>query len=91
MKHAAKTIGLFEAKTKLSALVQSVKLGESFVITVRNSPVAELRPITPERLPLTVGCGLRPGYRMADDFNAELDDFALGAPLPKSKKARPRK
>lgn len=38
-------IGLFEAKTRLSELVRQVKTGESFIITQRGEPVAELAPI----------------------------------------------
>ncbi len=38
-------VGLFEAKTHLSELVRQVKVGESFLITQRGEPVAELGPI----------------------------------------------
>jgi len=38
-------IGLFEAKTRLSELVRQAKAGESFIITERGKPVAELTPI----------------------------------------------
>ena len=38
-------IGLFEAKTRLSELVRQVKMGESFIITQRGEPAAELMPI----------------------------------------------
>lgn len=38
-------IGLFEAKTRLSELVRQVKAGESFIITQRGEPAAELGPI----------------------------------------------
>ena len=38
-------IGLFEAKTRLSELVRQVKAGESFIITQRGQPAAELTPI----------------------------------------------
>jgi len=38
-------IGLFEAKTRLSELVRQVKAGESFTITQRGEPAAELTPI----------------------------------------------
>jgi len=37
------TIGLFEAKTHLSAIIEKVRNGESFTITHRGKPVAELR------------------------------------------------
>jgi prevent-host-death family protein len=38
-------IGLFEAKTRLSELVRKVRTGESFIITQRGEPAAELTPI----------------------------------------------
>jgi prevent-host-death family protein len=38
-------IGLFEAKTRLSELVRQVKAGESFIITHRGEPAAQLTPI----------------------------------------------
>jgi prevent-host-death family protein len=38
-------IGLFEAKTRLSELVRQVKTGESFIITQRGEPAAQLTPI----------------------------------------------
>ena len=37
-------IGAFEAKTRLSQLLQRVQAGERFVITRHNRPVAELIP-----------------------------------------------
>ena len=41
-------VGLFEAKTHLSALVEQARSGQSFVITVRGVPTARLVPITAE-------------------------------------------
>lgn len=38
-------VGLFEAKTHFSELVRKTKEGESFIITQRGEPVAELGPI----------------------------------------------
>jgi prevent-host-death family protein len=38
------TIGLFEAKTKLSEIVQKAAAGERFTITVRGKPAAEIGP-----------------------------------------------
>ncbi len=45
------TVGIFEAKTKLSALVERVERGEELVITRRGKPVAKLVP--PDRKPAT--------------------------------------
>jgi prevent-host-death family protein len=38
-------VGAFEAKTHLSELLAAVENGESFTITRRGKPVAELRPL----------------------------------------------
>ncbi len=39
------TVGAYEAKTKLSALLQRVEAGESIVITKHGRPVAQLNPV----------------------------------------------
>ena len=67
-------IGAFEAKTRLSELLDNVSRGRVYRITKRGTPIAELRPIT-------TGPG-RPSFGadrgrvvMADDFDAPLDDL----------------
>jgi prevent-host-death family protein len=40
-----KQIGAFEAKTRLSELLDRVDHGQTYVITKRGRPVAELRPV----------------------------------------------
>ena len=49
-ENAMTEIGLFEAKTRLSELVRQVKAGESFIITQRGKPAAELTPIRHKEL-----------------------------------------
>ena len=47
------TIGAFEAKTHLAALLERVEHGETFTITRHGKPVAKLVPIDqrdPERI-----------------------------------------
>jgi prevent-host-death family protein len=44
MKRNAKEVGLFEAKTRLSALVTRVQRGEEITITKHGAPVARLIP-----------------------------------------------
>jgi len=69
-------VGSFEAKTHLSALLERVAQGESFTITKRGLPIAELRPITREKKAVRVlGWAEGEGW-MAADFDAPLDDFA---------------
>ncbi len=41
-----KYVGLFEAKTHLSSLVEQARSGHSVVITVRGTPAARLVPYT---------------------------------------------
>jgi prevent-host-death family protein len=40
-----KQVGLFEAKTHLSALVEAARLGEETIISVRGTPAARLMPL----------------------------------------------
>ena len=69
-------IGVFEAKARLSELLQRVKGGEHFQITHRGQPIAELGPVRSARKPLVRGCAADSGISMSDDFDAPLDDFA---------------
>ncbi len=69
-------IGLFDTKVHLSEIIQRVERGERFFITRRGRRVAELRPVTPERLPLERGEARNEGYFMAPDFDAPLEDLA---------------
>jgi prevent-host-death family protein len=68
-------IGAFDAKTRLSELLDQVhETGAVYIITKRGVPVAELRPPTPSG-------GLRYGSEagrisIADDFDAPIADFA---------------
>jgi prevent-host-death family protein len=70
----ATKIGAFEAKTRLSELLELVGQGRTFVITRRGRPVAELRPVPPAGARLRFGCDRgRVGVR--DDFDAPLPDM----------------
>lgn len=67
-------IGAFEAKTRLSELLEQVSKGRVFRITRRGKPVAELRPLTTSRKRPTFGSD--PGrVRMSRDFDAPLPEF----------------
>lgn len=44
-----KHIGLFEAKTRLSAIVVAAEKGETTILTRKGNPVAEISPIRAER------------------------------------------
>ena len=49
MAATAKTIGAFDAKTRLPELLRAVQRGQRFTITRRGKPVATLAPPTPEQ------------------------------------------
>jgi prevent-host-death family protein len=69
-------IGAFEAKTRLSELLEEVRRGRTFVITRRGRPVAELRPVRVAEPPrFTFGCD-RGRITLSEDFDAPLPDFA---------------
>lgn len=68
-------LGIFEAKTRLSEVIQRVEHGEHFLITRRGRVVAELRPIPEHKSPLSRGCAAHPNYRMAPDFDEPLSDL----------------
>jgi prevent-host-death family protein len=67
-------IGAFEAKTRLSELLEQVARGRSYRITRRGKPIAELRPVA--------RADRRPAYgrdrgriRMDKRFDEPLADF----------------
>lgn len=69
-----KEIGAFEAKTRLSELLDHVAKGQRYRITKRGKPVAELRPVEPPPRRLAFGRD-RGRIKMTADFDAPLDDF----------------
>jgi prevent-host-death family protein len=61
-----------EAKARFSEVVQMAMLGGSVIVTKENRPVVRIVAIKPaKRMP-----GTGKGIRMAEDFDAPLDDFA---------------
>lgn len=67
-------IGAFEAKTRLSELLEKVSRGRTFRITRRGRVVAELRPVETGAGRPTFGAD-RGRITMADDFDAPLPDM----------------
>ena len=72
---SSKEIGLFDAKTHLSELLDEVEEGQVIYLTRRGRRVAELRPVTPTKLPLVRGSAKNERYRMAPDFDDTPADF----------------
>jgi prevent-host-death family protein len=70
-----KSVGVHEAKTHLSRLLEDVECGEEVVITRRGEDVARLVPVRkvgPRRLGIDRGL-----YAVPDDFDEPLDEDVL--------------
>ena len=67
-------IGAFEAKTRLSELLDKVSRGHVYRITKRGKPVAELRPVADGARRPTFGED-RGRIQIREDFEAPLDDL----------------
>ncbi|MGH9373229.1 MAG: type II toxin-antitoxin system Phd/YefM family antitoxin [Vicinamibacterales bacterium] len=70
----SQVIGAFEAKTRLSELLDRVDKGQVYVITKRGRPVAELRP-APRRARLQFGTDAG-RITIREDFDDRIPDFA---------------
>ena len=69
-----RTIGAFEAKTRLSELLEQVRRGRTIIITRRGRPVAELRPVTKAGGRLQFGCD-KGHVVIGKDFEKPIADF----------------
>jgi prevent-host-death family protein len=74
-------VGMHEAKTKLSQLVERAESGEDIVITRNGTPVARLSPVASRSSLATVRGAWRGRVRIAEDFDELPPDIAdaLGA------------
>lgn len=68
-------IGMHEAKTTLSQLVERAERGEDIVITRNGTPVARLTPIT-QRNTLADVYGALPGRFIDETFDELPEDIA---------------
>lgn len=69
-KSVPKTVGIHEAKTHLSRLINEVRAGREIVIERRGAPVARLVPVTTVDRPRSGTA--RGQVVIADDFDAPL-------------------
>jgi len=69
------TVGVHEAKTRLSELLRRVAAGEEIVIMRGREPVARLVPANPRR-PRRLGVD-QGVFVVPDDFDAPLPDHLL--------------
>jgi prevent-host-death family protein len=70
-------VGMHEAKTHLSKLVERAEAGEEIVIARNGTPVARLVPVAKEASSMSAIRGVWRGkIHMADDFDELPDDIA---------------
>ena len=67
------SVSIYEAKTRLSALIQAVESGEEVVITNRNRPVARLVPAGPPRERPVYGAAREAFERMYFEYHLAKD------------------
>lgn len=77
-KVVREALGLYEAKTNLSSLVDRAAEGEEFVIMKSGRPMARLVPIEDTKALRVPGRG-KGQWRVAKDFDAPLPDEVLEA------------
>jgi prevent-host-death family protein len=69
-------VGMHEAKTRLSQLVERAEAGEEIVIARNGTPVARLVPIAATNSLAALHGALRGQVHIADDFDELPDDIA---------------
>jgi prevent-host-death family protein len=69
-------IGMHEAKTKLSQLVERAEAGEDIVIARNGKPVARLVPVSTAKSFEAIRGRWRGQVHIADDFDDLPDDIA---------------
>ena len=75
----ATTVNIYEAKTRLSSLVERAANGEEIVIAKVGKPKARLVPVALTGKGLRQPGGLKGKIRIADDFDDPLPDDILDA------------
>ena len=69
------TIGVFEAKTHLSAILEQVQAGRVYTISKHGKPIAELVPIIEPPKRARRGTASSDEFFMATDFDEPLSNF----------------
>lgn len=75
---ARTTVNLYEAKTRLSQLVDQAAAGDDVIIGRGGKPVALLTRLTPSKRKVRFGL-LKGKVKVAADFDAPLPDDVLSA------------
>jgi prevent-host-death family protein len=73
---AAETVNIYEAKTRLSQLVDKAASGEDVVVSRNGKPLARITRLEPPRRRIRFGV-LKGKIRIARDFDAPLPDEVL--------------
>lgn len=73
------TINLYEAKTKLSQLVERAAAGEEIIIAKAGRPLARLVPLARRTTPRKFGLLAGQGFWIGDDFDDPLPDDMMAA------------
>ena len=68
------TVNLYEAKTKLSQLVERAAAGEEIIIAKAGRPLARLVPLAKPTGPRKLGLWANQGYAIADNFDDPLPE-----------------
>lgn len=72
-----KEIGIFEAKSQLSKLIDEVVQTQTpILLTKHGKPLVQLAPLAAPSIKRTRGCAASPDHYMSADFDAPLEDFA---------------
>ena len=72
-------VNIYEAKTRLSELVEQARQGETIVIAKNGTPLAKLVPLGAPTKPKIVFGLMKGEFIEADDFDAPLPDDLLAA------------
>ena len=70
-----KETGVFDAKTRLSGILDEVEAGTTYYITKRGRKVAELRPVGIVKEKPAFGYAKGSVKRIAKDFDAPLEEM----------------
>ena len=69
------TVTLDEAQAQLPKLLAQLQPGEELTITTQGQPLAQVKKVERTSWPCQAGCYYQPGFLMAPDFDAPLNDF----------------
>jgi len=69
-------LNLYDAKTRLSELVEAASQGETVIIAKAGRPLAKLGPVDAPRRRLRLGL-MKGAIRIGRDFDAPLQDSVL--------------